>query len=143
MRFHVDFLLDGDGERGSSSWLTPSQFEGRMCIDRTRGVVTYFELGLPYGSANVDINIKTARGVSADIGRIPRMELKGGDAAALLVEAEQAIPLEEARDLVARRFYPIAEVEWLDLEHALSRSRESGRPMHIIALFGSLTDESC
>lgn len=144
MRFHVDFLLDGDGSSTSSSWLTPAQFEGRLLVDLVGDAVIGCQIGLPDGSANVDINIRTEHGMSADIGRIPRMELTGGEP--LLAGAAASVgqvPLEEARLTLAQQFYPSAEVEWFELEEALAHSRESGKPMHIIALFGSLTDESC
>jgi hypothetical protein len=53
------------------------------------------------------------------------------------------ITAEAARDILARRFYPLAEIEWLGLEAALARARATDKPLHVVALFGSLLDESC
>ena len=146
LRAHADVVLDGDGERDSSSFLTPAQFEGRMLVDRERGVVTAFELALPDARANVDVNLVEDGGTIADIGRFPRMELRGGTAAPgapSLGETTAEIGVEEARAALERRFYPAAEIEWLPLEEALAAARRTGRPLHVIALFGSFLDESC
>ncbi|MEQ8767846.1 MAG: hypothetical protein RL885_28340 [Planctomycetota bacterium] len=142
LRAHVDFLLRGDGTFGESSWMTPAQFEGRLVIDRVAGRAIAFSLALPDSSANVDINVGTGRGVSADIGRIPNLELRG----ALETEDttyEHEIGIEEARSALQKKFYPLADLTWLELPDALAESRRTDRPMHIVVLFGSLTDESC
>jgi hypothetical protein len=141
-RVHAEFLLAGGGKRGQSSWFTPGQFRGRMVIDRRRGEVVAFEMGVPAQSANVDINIAEGDGVSADIGRIPRLELAGGERPAFAANAA-SIGEREAETILARRFYPFAELDWLDLKTARAASLASGKPLHVIALFGSLTDESC
>lgn len=140
-RVHAEFLLAGDGDRATSSWFTPAQFRGRLVVEPERGTIAAFQLAVPEQRANVDLNIATELGIVADIGRVPRMELLGGDPSAL--EGEGGIPLERALDLLARRFYPFADLEWLDLPTALARSRETGKPLHVIELFGSLLDESC
>ena len=144
LRVHADILLEGDGARGKSSWFTPAQFAGRMVIDRRSNELVAFELGVPNQSANVDVNIATGTGISADIGRIPRMDLAGGKVpeGAFAADTHQ-IPPAEAANLLARKFYPLAEIEWLDLVAARARSRATGKPLHVVALFGSLLDESC
>ena len=140
-RVHAEFLLEGDGERGTSSWFTPAQFRGRMVIDRQRGVVIAFELAVPSQSANVDINLARDGNTICDIGRVPRMELRGG--AFPVFTPQAAITERDADDLLARKFYPFAAIEWLDLPAARAKSLATGKPLHVIALFGSLTDESC
>ena len=72
-------MIDGDGNRRTSSWFTPAQFAGRMVIDRELRQVVFFSLGVPDQSANVDVNIADGNGgISADIGRVPCMKLEGG-----------------------------------------------------------------
>jgi hypothetical protein len=137
-RIHAEFLLEGDGDFTNSSWLTPAQFRGRLVLDRKTGAVTGFRLEVPDQLANVDMNVATA----ADIGRIPKMELVGGTLADV-VNGEGGLAEDEARQLLARQFYPFAQLDWFSLEEALAQSRATGKPMHIIALFGSLDDESC
>jgi len=141
-RVHAEFLLEGDGAPERSTWLTPAQFRGRMAIDRARGTVVGFELSLPDAPANVDMNVATAQGVLADIGRIPRLEVEGGSFPTFAPDASQ-VDDSEAEALLARKFYPFAEVEWLDLPAARAASLATGKPLHVVALFGSLTDESC
>lgn len=143
MRVHAEFVLEGDGTPGETSWLTPAQFEGRMVIDRRRGTVTAFRLALPDQSANVDLNVAAYGGTSADIGRIPRMELVGGGALPDTTAGADEISLDDTRRRLARKFYRFADIDWLTLEEGLAQSKATGRPLHVLLLFGSLTDESC
>jgi hypothetical protein len=143
MRVHAEFVLDGDGTPGETTWLTPAQFEGRMVIDRRRGVVTAFTLALPDQSANVDLNLPAYGRTIADIGRIPRMELVGGDALPAATAGADEISLDEARHRLAPKFYRFVEIDWRTLEEGLAESKATGRPLHVLLLFGSLTDESC
>lgn len=143
VRVHAEFRLEGDGSPGRTSWLTPAQFEGRMVVDRARGSVVAFRLALPDQSANVDLNVASGGGILADIGRIPRMELAGGEPLADSLPGTREIPLEDARRSLRQRFYRFSEIDWLTLEDGLARSLESGDPLHVILLFGSLEDESC
>jgi hypothetical protein len=140
LRVHAEFLIAGDGNRPNSSWFTPAQFRGRMLIERQEGAVVAFELSVPQQSANVDVNIGDEGGISADIGRIPRMELSGG---VFPPSGAGGISEREAEGLLERRFYPFAEIDWLDLAAARAESRATGKPLHVVALFGSLMDESC
>jgi hypothetical protein len=142
LRLHADFRIAGDGTLGATSWFTPSQFRGRIAIDRRRGEIIGFELAVPSASANVDVNVAIDGNVTADIGRVPRMEVAGGEFPELAADAAQ-IAVATADQALARALYPFAAIEWLDLETARAESRESGKPLHVIALFGSLMDESC
>jgi hypothetical protein len=143
LRVHADFLLDGDGSREKSSWMTPAQFEGRLVLDRERGVVSSFELALPWHSANVDVNIAEEFGIVADIGRFERMALKGGTPPSEPSPTTREVSLDGARAALARKFYPFAALEWLPLDAALAESARTKRPLHVVLLFGSLLDESC
>lgn len=144
LRLHADFLIAGDGSRGKSSWFTPAQFAGTMVIDRESKTIVAFDLGVPDQSANVDVNIAYDGGVTVDIGRIPRMEVRGGQVPAnAFANTDHEISVADAELALVRRFYPFAAIEWLDLEAALAKSQATGKPLHVVALFGSLLDESC
>ncbi|HEU4418787.1 MAG TPA: hypothetical protein VFT55_07590 [Planctomycetota bacterium] len=142
LRAHGEFLIAGDGKDDRSSWFTPSQFRGRLSLDRESGRVVAFELAVPRSSANVDVNLAEPPGTICDIGCVPRLELAGGT---FPQPAKGAVQISErdAERFLERRFYPFAELEWLDLPAARAASVASGKPLHVIALFGSLTDESC
>ena len=137
-RVHAEFLLDGDGDFRTSSWFTPAQFQGRLRIDVNENKVIGFQMGVPLQSANVDINLP----VGADIGRIPRMEIVGGSFPEL-PPGTSRISDENARKRLAQKFYRFAEINWLNLAEARGQSMKTGKPLHVIALFGSLGDESC
>jgi hypothetical protein len=142
MRVHADILLEGDGQPNASSWFTPGQFRGRVVVDRRSGRVVYFDLKVPAQRANVDINIHVAGSVIADIGRIPRMELVGGDLPEYSSNARQ-IEAVAADKILAARFYPFHAIGWQDLAAAHTQSKATGKPLHVVALFVSLDDESC
>lgn len=142
LRAHGEFLLAGDGLPETSSWFTPSQFRGRIAIDRAAGRVLAFQLLVPPSRANVDVNLPQDGAVIADIGSIPRLELIGGAFPGFAADAQQ-IGDAEADRILERAFYPFAAVEWLELAQARRESRATGRPLHVVALFGSLADESC
>ena len=135
-RIHAEFKLEGD--LLTSSWFTPAQFKGRLVIDRTSNKVVAFQMKVPSQSANVDINLP----VGVDIGRIPRMEIVGGTIPNILQDAHR-ISEDEVGNRLARKFYPFAKVDWLDLADARTQSLKTGKPLHVITLFGSLDDESC
>jgi hypothetical protein len=132
LRAHAEFLIAGDGTTNQSSWFTPAQFRGRLWIDRRSGRVEAFELAVPPSRANVDINLAVPEGSIADIGSVPQ------PAAAAAQISER-----DAERILERRFYPFAELEWLDLPAARAASLASGKPLHVVVLFGSLPDESC
>ena len=142
IRLHADFCIDGDPNRDGSSWFTPAQFRGRLFLDRNDGSVIGFDLSVPDQPANVDLNVAVDGGGSADIGRVPCMELRGGQTPEISADADQ-ISLLKADSILEQLFYPAAEIEWWDLETALEVARERDRPLHVVALFGSLLDESC
>ena len=142
LRAHAEFLLAGSGEPDTSSWFTPSQFHGRLTIDRLAGKVMAFQLLVPKARANVDVNIAKDGGVIADIGSIPRLELIGGTFPVIATETKQ-ISERDADRILERAFYPFAAIEWLDLAAARKASLASGKPLHVVTLFGSLADESC
>jgi len=142
LRLHADFLIDGDGTRARSSWFTPAQFQGRLVIDRRSKTPVAFELAVPQQRANVDVNIATAGGLIADIGRVPRLDLCGGTFPEF-ADAAAAIDEQEAADRLAARFYPFATLDWQDLVAARAAALATNKPLHVIALFGSLLDESC
>ena len=141
LRVHADFMIDGDGSEDGSSWFTPAQFRGRLAIDRRSGRVVAFQLMVPPSRANVDLNIRTDKGTICDIGSVPRLELAGGTFPELPADARR---LEgSAERILERAFYPFASVDWLDLAQARKQSLATGKPLHVVMLFGSLTDESC
>ncbi len=150
-RVHAEFVLVPGDDLGSTSWLTPAQFEGRLVVDRVRGAVEHVRLHLPpRNGSNFDVNLpmnpdpEAAAGgrIIADIGFIPRMELFSDEEAPAIAYTEE-IPIDDARLKLARRFYRFAEIEWRTLPEALAEAQTRGIPLHIVALFGALDDESC
>lgn len=142
-RLHAEFVLS-DGK----SYYTPAQFAGRVLFDRTTKRVTYFRCHLPPRNTNVDVNRFTPPrhdgDPPTDIGFAPRMELVGGDEAlAAGFRSADAIDPAEAERKLTRRFYPFSEIRWLPWDEAVAESVRTGKPLHVVALFGALDDESC
>jgi hypothetical protein len=80
-------------------------------------------------------------GTICDIGSIPRMELIGGTFPELPADARR-LQGPSTRKL-ERAFYPFAAIDWLDLAEARKQSLATGKPLHVVLMFGSLPDESC
>lgn len=134
-RIHAQFMLDASGIR-----LLPSQFAGRLVLNRTEGVVVEFSLALPSRNSNVDVNAFRA----ADIAFIPRMELSTSSSTPVReITWETVITEEEARKKLATAFYKFAEIEWTPIEDTVELAKETNRPIHALVLFGTLDDESC
>lgn len=132
LRAHAEFELE------EGHFFTPSQFEGRLVVDVEKREVVHFSLRVPDRTTNVDMNTTKA----ADIGRVPDLSLSGGEGAAPKDEDPDALAL--ARRALEKAFYGTwADLEWLPLPKAIAESRRLGRPLHLVVLFGALTDESC
>ena len=136
LRAPVEFHL-----RGGLVYYTPAQFEGRLVIDRATRRVLAFQLAVPDRDTNVDMNVHEPGEEEgrADIGYVPRLGL-WTDAP---VPRRDPEVLEAARLRLRRAFYPFASIEWLPLTDALAKSRGTGKPLHVVQLFGTLDDESC
>lgn len=151
----INVLMRLHGElRHKDGWYyTVSQFEGHLVWNSESNEVVSFHLFVPPVRTNVDVNRSATmeeirnkveyKGLTGvDIGFIPVMELKSqNDASGLEWESELAI--DEAKDLLAKKFYRSAQINWLPWEEAVSQSQESGKPLLVVALFGTLYDESC
>ena len=136
LRIHAQFTLDASSVR-----LLPSQFAGRLVLDRKEGAVVEFSLFLPSRNSNVDVNAFRA----ADMAFIPRMELSTLSSGLSTHEItwETAITEEEARKKLATAFYKFAEIEWIPIEDVVELAKSTNRPIHALVLFGALDDESC
>jgi hypothetical protein len=123
----------------ATAWIAPAQFEGRLVLDRRRPRVEHFSLALPPTRPNVVMNLRTDRGVIADIGSIPRMEIATeGAPPAMPVDSREG-----ARAVLARAFYDFARIEWLPLVEGVRRAFDEEKLLHLVVLFGALGDESC
>jgi hypothetical protein len=149
IRTHAEFVL-------KEGFFTPGQMAGRLVIDRSTGKVAYFRLYLPPAPVNFDVNRRVTGSarvngkevegefMATDAGSVPRLELVGGDPT--VVKALDRIPgitIEQATAALARRFYRFKDIDWLDFDKALALARETGKPLHVVALEGTLDDESC
>jgi hypothetical protein len=149
IRAHAEFVL-------KEGYFTPGQMAGRLVIDRSSETVAYFRLYLPDGPVNFDINRrvtgsalvngKVVEGefMSSGSGSLSRLELVGGDPQ--VVAALDRIPgptVDQATATLARRFYRSKDIDWIDFDKALAVARRAGKPLHVVALAGTLDDESC
>lgn len=156
VRAHAEFDLP-DGK------YTPSQFAGELLIERATQKVLAFRLAVPPRRNNVDLNWerKTPEGevysdadgniipmpstqTIADIGYCERLELTGGDWAMHdALKWDRQLAFEQVQQRFRTNFYKFAKIRWLDWETAVAESIQTGRPLHVVALFGILDDESC
>jgi hypothetical protein len=49
----------------------------------------------------------------------------------------------EVKHALALRSYRFKNVEWVEFEDALPLARKAAKPLHVVAVDGTLDDESC
>ena len=138
-RIHAEFKLE-DG------WFTPSQFAGHLVIDRIQKRMAFFQMSVPEGVVNFDVNRrhKNARGFETDMGFCPQIELRAGIPDVLRdTQFAETISQEAAERALALRFYRSQQINWVSLEEALNLAQTQQRPVHAISIDGPLADEAC
>ncbi len=140
LRVHAEFALK-DG------WFTPSQFAGSLVIERVQETVTFFQMYVPDGTVNFDVNWKEDPDASyaiTDAGLCSQMELRAGTRNFLQdVKFSESISQEAAERALILRFYKSAQINWVPPEQALKMARAAQKPIHVISNDGPLADESC
>ncbi len=138
-RVHAEFRL-ADG------WFTPSLFTGHLVINRTDEKVAFFQMYVPQGTLNFDVNrYHNDRSIfTTDAGFCPQIELRAGTEAIIQdTQFSEAIPLAEAERILIRRFYKSQQINWVSVDAALEMARSEQKPIHIVSTDGPLTDEAC
>lgn len=142
-RIHAEFALK-DG------YFTPSQFAGHLVIDRTQDSVVYFQMYVPEGTLNFDVNWETIldywdspRWIT-DCGFCSKMELCSGSQDVIRdTEFIAAITQSETDRLLILQFYDSQRINWVSLEKASELAHKQQKPVHVISLDGPLIDEAC
>src|SRR5262249_17478341 len=130
-----------------------------LVLERAGRRPVFFRLHLPPGAVNFDTGWRiSGRGTmmvngkeveveprhATDAGFVPRLELLGGDAGlAERVRWASAKSSDEVSAALAHRFYKFKRIEWVDFGIALARAKAAGKPLHVLAIDGTLDDESC
>jgi hypothetical protein len=149
-RAHAEFALK-DGV------FTPGQFAGRLVLDRSSEKVAFFRLYVPPSPVNVDIGWRRTREFrigdkvhraapqwEADAGSLSRLELVGGDERILRnLEEAPGKSAEEVNTSFAKRLYRFKMIDWVEFDQAVATARRLDKPLHVIAVNGTLDDESC
>ena len=138
-RIHAEFKFE-DG------WFTPSQFAGHLVIDRIKERVAFFEMSVPGGVVNFDVNRdhKNANSFGSTMGFCSQMELRAGTRDLLEnVEFAASITQQEAERVLVQRFYKSQQINWVQPDQVLEMARAQQKPIHAISIDGPLMDESC
>ena len=138
-RIHAEFKLK-DG------WFTPSQFTGHLVIDRIEEKVVFFEMYVPEGPINFDVNWKQKdKDYSiVDSGICSQMELRAGTQDLLEgIKFTASLTQEAAEHALILRFYKWQQINWVPPDQALEIAQAQQKPIHAISIDGPLTDESC
>lgn len=142
-RIHAEFAL-------TDGWFTPSQFAGHLVIDRNEEQIVFFQMRVPEGVLNFDVNWQTTEEgwepsmIITDTGYCPQMELCAGvEPGVQNLEFIEAITEEEAAHKLILCFYKSQQIHWVSLEEALEIAQLEQKPVHAISVDGPLADESC
>ena len=136
-RIHAEFVLK-DG------WFTPSQFTGHLVIDRIHEKVAFFEMYVPEGTVNFDVNRKLHGMRIAGAGFCSKMELRTGTKDLLeKIQFTESITQKAAERSLILRFYKSQQINWVPPDQVLEMSKAQQKPIHAISIDGPLIDESC
>ena len=139
-RIHAEFKLE-DG------WFTPSQFTGHLVIDRIEEKVAFFEMYVPEGVINFDVNWKKNKDDShfhTSTGFCPKIDLRAGTQDLLQnIEFTASITQEAAERALIHKFYKSEQINWVPLEQVLELAEAQQKPIHALSIDGPLVDESC
>ena len=133
-RIHAEFKFE-DGR------FTPSQFTGHLVVDRIGEKVAFFEMYVPEGPINFDVDWNSI----IDSGLCTQMELRVGTQNPVR-DAEFAgdfITQEETERILIQRFYKSEQINWVPPEQALEIAQAQQKPIHVISIDGPLADEAC
>jgi hypothetical protein len=142
-RIHAEFAIQ-DG------WFTPSQFTGHLIIDRITARIVFFQMRVPEGILNFDVNWETTEDgwdpgiVITDAGYCPQIELRSGtETGVQALKFTEAITEAAAAHKLACCFYKSQQISWVPLGNALEMAQAQRKPIHAIAVDGPLADEAC
>ena len=136
-RIHSEFVLE-------NGWFTPSQFTGHLVVDRIKKEIVFFEMYVPEGVLNFDVNWKRFGGRITDSGFCPQIRLRAGTQDVLeSIGFAESITEETAVRALILRFYKSQQINWVSLEEALKMAPTQQKPVHVLSIDGPLADESC
>jgi hypothetical protein len=144
-RIHAQFVLEPPQAVFKDSWLTPSQFAGKLVIERNRGRIAFFEMRVPQRTINFNVswthedfnNI-----VYTESAFCQRMELIVG-AANDAPEFAVNILEKEAEHKLILQFYKSQQINWVLMDEALEVAKTLQKPIHVVSVDVPLDDESC
>ena len=144
-RVHGQFVFE-DGH------FTPSQFAGRVVIDRRSGEVAFFRMHVPQYTLNFDVGRKlspSTTGIQREIsdaaaGYCPRIELVAGKSDVTDgIQWSASLDSKQSEHQLALRFYPAWKIDWVPWQGALERAQRLKKPLHIVSADGPFRDEAC
>ncbi len=139
-RIHAEFRLE-DG------WFTPSQFTGHLVVDRNKEKVAFFEMYVPEGVINFDVNWQQDKNEShfhTSTGFCSKIELRAGMQNLLKsIKFTETIAQETAERALIHKFYRSERINWVPPEQVLAQAEAQQKPIHAISIDGPLVDESC
>ena len=138
-RIHAEFVME-------NGCFTPSQFAGRLVINRVHEEVVSFMMHVPAATLNFDAGWRAPAhpGGAAEIGFCPKIELRTDPSSAMqATEFTVSITEEAAKRALILRFYKSQQINWVSLAEALEIAPAQQKPIHAISIDGPLADEAC
>ncbi|CAL1270289.1 unnamed protein product [Larinioides sclopetarius] len=155
-RIHAEFQLNKPPLH--PFWFTPSQFQGRIIINKEGSVIKFFQMEVPNTRLNVDmewLNGPTEDSMEVDIGYIPKMSLlssaisvpsdeeTGAYQKLSTLKWKSEITMDEALNSLELQFFPFKEVKYYNVPDAFDVASKESKLVHGIILWGNLADQSC
>ncbi|KAG8194591.1 hypothetical protein JTE90_013327 [Oedothorax gibbosus] len=134
-------------------WFTPSQFQGRLIINKDGTVVKFFALKVPDTKLNVDMEWfsgRTEDDMEVDIGYIPEMSLisseisvpgdneRGANETLSSLQWTYEISMEDAIETLERQFFPFKKVKYYKFPEAFFKASDESKLVHGLILWDLL-----
>lgn len=167
-RMHAEFQLNKPPNY--PFWFTPSQFKGRILINRNSSSVFYFNMEVPSDrKLNVDMEWlngpQETDGMEVDLGFIPQLQListgpsiklnninsneifihgpSDYEASISNIEWSEEIDMEDALKIIEQTMYPFKQITYYNFTEAYIHAKNENKLIHAILLWGALDDQSC
>jgi hypothetical protein len=152
-RMHIEFQLSPTNDK---FWLSPAFLSGRIVLYNNsidnKYEISYFDLSIPtYNQLNVDMEWTNGPNLDqsgeVDIGFTPIMSISTSLNNKFQFNdnyLKTSITYIEAQKRLEQLFYPFTQIDYLrNLWQVINLSKEQNKLIHVIVLWGSLTDQSC
>ena len=141
----ITFRIHAELQLKAGVFYTPAHFSGRLIVNKQKGTIEHFRLGIPQTSTlNVTLTVVLPAEALIDIVHVERMEVRTEDETSVeRVEWTNRLGLTEAEAQLKQAFYKFMEIHWVPTTQAVVMAQQQDKPILAVVLWGGLDEQSC